>query len=290
MSITERLRMDVIPTGAALGAEIRGLDLRTIGDADFAAIHRAWVDHLVLLFRDQQLDDEDLIGFSRRFGKLDWAPVQETGRRFVEGHPEIYVVSNVVENGVPIGSLGAGEAVWHTDMSYMPDPPKASMLYAIEVPRAGGNTGFVNMYAGYEAMPQVLKRRIDHLAIKHDGTYNSGGYVRQGVDAVDDPVTSPGAVHPLVCTHPESGRRVLYLGRRRNAYIMGLPLAESEALLDEIWSYATREEFTWYNHWRIGDLVLWDNRCTMHRRDPFDAEARRIMHRTQVKGETRPAA
>jgi len=290
MSITERLRMDVIPTGAALGAEIRGLDLRTIGDADFAAIHRAWVDHLVLLFRDQQLDDEDLIGFSRRFGKLDWAPVQETGRRFVEGHPEIYVVSNVVENGVPIGSLGAGEAVWHTDMSYMPDPPKASMLYAIEVPRAGGNTGFVNMYAGYEAMPQVLKRRIDHLAIKHDGTYNSGGYVRQGVDAVDDPVTSPGAVHPLVCTHPESGRRVLYLGRRRNAYIMGLPLAESEALLDEIWSYATREEFTWYNHWRIGDLVLWDNRCTMHRRDPFDAEATRIMHSTQVKGETRPAA
>ena len=290
MTTREILRMDVKPTGAALGAEIRGVDLKHVDDATFAAIHRAWVDNLVLLFRGQALTDEDLIGFSRRFGELDWAPVQETGRRFVEGHPEIYVVSNVIENGVPIGSLGAGEAVWHTDMSYLPDPPKASMLYALEVPPAGGNTGFVNMYAAYEAMPPALKRRIEGLKLKHDGTYNSGGYVRQGVEAVDDPVTSPGAVHPLVCTHPDSGRRVLYLGRRRNGYIMGLPLAESENLLDELWTYASRDEFTWYNHWRVGDLVLWDNRCTMHRRDPFDASARRIMHRTQVKGEARPVA
>jgi taurine dioxygenase len=110
------------------------------------------------------------------------------------------------------------------------------------------------------------------------------------VEAIDDPVRSVGQVHPLVCTHPESGRRALYLGRRRNAYILGLPLAESEALLDEIWSYATRDEYSWYNQWRVGDLVLWDNRCTMHRRDPFDASTRRIMHRTQIKGETAPAA
>ncbi|HXJ02585.1 MAG TPA: TauD/TfdA family dioxygenase [Micropepsaceae bacterium] len=282
--------MKVTPTGAALGAEVEGVDLREVDDALFAAIHRAWVDHLVLLFRGQRLSDDDLIAFSRRFGALDFAPVQETGRRFVEGHPEIYVVSNVIENGVPIGSLGAGEAVWHTDMSYIPDPPKASMLYALEIPPSGGNTGFVNMYAAYEALPPALKQRIAGLSLKHDGTYNSGGYVRQGVAALDDPVNSPGAVHPVVCTHPESGRRVLYLGRRRNAYIVGLPLAESEALLDELWSYASREDFTWYNHWRVGDLVLWDNRCTMHRRDPFDAESRRIMHRTQIKGESRPAA
>jgi taurine dioxygenase len=175
-------------------------------------------------------------------------------------------------------------------MSYIPDPPKASMLYALEVPPAGGNTGFVNMYAVYDALPSGLKRRIEGLSLKHDGTYNSGGYVRQGVDAVDDPVRSPGAVHPLVCTHPDSGRRVLYLGRRRNAYIPGLTLAQSEALLDEVWAYAEREDLIWYNQWRIGDLVLWDNRCTMHRRDPFDAEARRIMHRTQIKGESRPSA
>jgi taurine dioxygenase len=282
--------VNIIPTGAALAAEISGVDLRSVSDGDFDRIHRAWVDNLVLLFRNQALSDDDLIAFSRRFGALDWAPVQETGRRFVDGHPEIYVVSNVIENGEPIGSLGAGEAVWHTDMSYIPDPPKASMLYALEVPPEGGNTGFVNMYAAYQALPAELKRRIEGLQLKHDGTYNSGGYVRLGVAAVDDPVNSVGAVHPLVCTHPESGRRALYLGRRRNAYIVGLPLAESEALLDELWSYASREELTWYNKWRVGDLVLWDNRCTMHRRDPFDSDTRRIMHRTQIKGETRPAA
>ena len=277
-------------TGRALGAEIGGVDLRTIDDADFAAIHRGWLDHLVLLFRGQQLTDDDLIAFSRRFGALDWAPVQETGRRFVEGHPEIYVVSNVIENGVPIGSLGAGEAVWHTDMSYLEEPPKASMLYALEIPPAGGNTYFCNMYRIYELLPQELKQRIAGLTLKHDGTYNSGGYVRQGVTAVDDPLTSAGVYHPLVVTHPESGRHALYLGRRRNAYIGGLPLAESEALLDELWSYTAREDVSWGNEWRTGDVVLWDNRCTMHRRDPFDPESRRVLHRTQIKGETRPSA
>ena len=280
----------VVPTGAALGAEIPGVDLKTIRDQDFEAIHRAWLDHLVLLFRGQHLTDDDLVAFSRRFGALDWAPVQETGRRFVEGHPEIYVVSNVVESGVPIGSLGAGEAVWHTDMSYLEDPPKASMLYALEVPPAGGKTYFCNMYRAYELLPEALRHRISGLTLKHDATYNSGGYVRQGVTAVDDPVTSPGVYHPLVCTHPETLRRVLYLGRRRNAYIGGLPLAESEALLDELWSYASRDDIAWGNDWRVGDVVLWDNRCTMHRRDPFDPAARRILHRTQIKGETRPHA
>ena len=190
---------------------------------------------------------------------------------------------------MPIGSLGAGEATWHTDMSYLVDPPKASMLYALEVPPSGGDTYFSSMYAAYESLPDELKRRIEGLELKHDGTYNSGGYVRQGVNAVDDPVTSPGTYHPLVCRHPETRRRLLYLGRRRNAYIKGLSLADSEALLDQLWSYATRDEISWYNEWRVGDLVMWDNRCTMHRRDPFDASSRRVMHRTQIKGETRPS-
>ncbi len=283
-------RIQTVPTGAALGAEVRGVDLRRIDDRDFAAIHRAWLDHLVLLFRGQTLNDDDLTAFSRRFGELDLAPIQENGRRFVDGYPEIYVVSNVIENGVAIGSLGAGEAVWHTDMSYLDDPPKASMLYALEVPPTGGNTGFTNMYRAYDELPPALKRRIDGLRLKHDGTYNSGGYVREGVTATDDPVASPGTYHPVVCQHPETGRRCLYLGRRRNAYIEGLSLADSEALLDELWQYATRDELSWYNTWRVGDLVLWDNRCTMHRRDPFDAGSRRIMHRTQMKGGSRPHA
>jgi taurine dioxygenase len=280
----------VIPSGKALGAEVQGVDLRAVNAEYFAEIHRAWLDHSVLLFRGQKLTDEDLITFSRKFGELDWAPIQETGRRFVEGHPEIYVVSNVMENGAAIGSLGAGEATWHTDMSYLPDPPKASILYALEVPPSGGNTYFCSMYRAYEILPDALKKRIEGKSLKHDGTYNSGGYLRQGVAAVDDPVTSPGTFHPLVCTHAETRRRGLYLGRRRNAYIGGLPLPESEALLDELWSYMNREELAWHNEWRVGDLVFWDNRCTMHRRDPFDASSRRVMHRTQIKGQTSPSA
>jgi len=124
-----------VATGSALGAEVIGVDLRDVDDHTFGAIHEAWLDHLVLLFRGQSLSDDQLIAFSRRLGELDLAPIQETGRRFVEGYPEIYIVSNVIENGAPIGSLGAGELVWHTDMSYQQDPPKASMLYALE-PRA----------------------------------------------------------------------------------------------------------------------------------------------------------
>jgi taurine dioxygenase len=283
-------RVRAVATGSALGAEVIGVDLQNVDDHTFRAIHKAWLDHLVLLFREQKLSDDQLIAFSRRLGELDLAPIQETGRRFVEGYPEIYIVSNVIEKGAPIGSLGAGELVWHTDMSYQEDPPKASMLYALEVPPEGGKTGFVNMYEAYQALPSQLKERITGLGVKHDGTYNSGGYIRAGVTPTDDPREAPGMIHPLVCTHPETGRKCLYLGRRRNAYIEGLPLAQSEALLDEIWAYATRDELTWYNDWRVGDLVLWDNRCTMHRRDPFDPAARRVMHRTQIKGETRPVA
>jgi taurine dioxygenase len=279
-----------IPTAGGLGADIRGVDLRRLDDDIFTELHRAWLDNLVLLFRGQRLDDAELIAFSRRFGELDLAPVQETGRRVVEGMPELYVVSNVVKNGEPIGSLGHGEAVWHTDMSYLPDPPMASILYALEIPPSGGNTGFVNMYAVYDGLPGDLKRRIGKLRIKHDGTYNSGGYVRQGITPTDDPRKSPGVFHPLVCVHPETGRRMLYLGRRRNAYIENFDLVESEALLDTLWSYVDREEFGWQTAWQVGDLVLWDNRCTMHRRDPFDPVARRVMHRTQIKGKAPPSA
>jgi taurine dioxygenase len=281
--------IEIVPTGAALGAELRGIDLNSLDERQFAALERAWHQHQVILVRGQKLSDHDLIAFSRRFGDLDWAPVQETGRRFVEGLPEIYIVSNVTVNGQPIGSLGAGEAVWHTDMSYLDVPPMASMLYALEVPPAGGNTSFCSMYAVYDALPPQMKQRIADLKIKHDGTYNSGGYLRQGVTATDDPRTSPGAVHPLVCTHPDTGRRMLYLGRRRNAYLVGLELSESEALLDQLWQFVARPEFAWEHVWQVGDLVLWDNRCTMHRRDPFDDATRRIMHRTQIRGNASPA-
>lgn len=282
--------LNIIPNKAVLGAEVRGIDLKSLDEAHFAAFRRAWHQHEVLLVRGQTLSDQDLVAFSRRFGDLDWAPVQETGRRFVEGIPEIYIVSNVKLNGEPIGSLGSGEAVWHTDMSYLDVPPMASMLYALEIPPVGGNTSFCSMYAIYDGLPAALKQRIADLKIKHDGTYNSGGFLRQGVTPTDDPTKSPGAVHPLVCTHPDTGRQMLYLGRRRNAYLMGLELAESEALLNALWAVAERPEFKWEHVWKVGDLVMWDNRCTMHRRDPFDDTARRVMHRTQIKGSVSPAA
>jgi taurine dioxygenase len=289
MSIALSSHLEAVPLHRGrFGAEVTGIDLRAITDADFAAIHQAWIDHQVLLFRDQSLSDRDLIAFSRRFGGLDHAPVQENGQRIAGGMPETYVVSNVIENGMAIGSLGAGEAVWHTDMSYLAAPPKASMLFALEIPPAGGDTSFCDMYAAFEALPAGLRDRVAGLRVKHDGTYNSGGYVRQGVMPTDDPRQAPGTLHPLVCTHPESGRRMLYLGRRRMAWIEGLDLPESEALLDEIWAHATQPAFSFTHRWRVGDLVLWDNRCTMHRRDPFDAASRRIMHRTQIKGVAPP--
>ena len=211
--MAEHAGASVRPTGAPLGAEVSGADLRDLDDAGFKAIHKAWLDHSVLLFRGQHLSDDELAAFSRRFGNLDLAPVQENGRTTVEGRPEIYVVSNVLgADGAPIGSLGAGEAVWHTDMSYLSKPPKASMLYALEIPPEGGDTWFSDMRAAYDNLPEGLKRQAATLRVKHDGTYNSGGYVRAGVTPSDDPRTSPGTLHPLVCSHPETGRRMLYLG------------------------------------------------------------------------------
>ena len=290
MSANSVMTLDVVRTEGAIGAEVRGVDLRHLDDAAFASIHRAWVAHSVLLFRGQALSDDDLISFSRRLGGLDHAPVQEHGQTVVAGRPELYVVSNVLVDGKPIGSLGAGEAVWHTDMSFLPAPPKASLLYALEIPPEGGDTWFADMYAAFARLPPDLQRRATGLRVKHDGTYNSGGYVRQGVVPSDDPRQAPGTLHPLVCTHPDSLRQMLYLGRRRMAWIEGLELPESEALLDEIWAHATHADITWSHRWAVGDLVMWDNRCTMHRRDPFDGSARRVMHRTQVKGEAPPAA
>ena len=276
-----------------VGAAIEDVRLDRLDDASFGAIREALDLHGGLLFRDQSLEPADLVAFSRRFGELDHAPVMENGRTAVDGYPEIYIVSNILDgDGRPIGSLGAGEAVWHTDMSYLENPPDFSMLYAIEVPPSGGDTWLCSMAAAHDDLPEDLRERLARLSIKHDGTYNSGGYLRQGVREDANPVTSVGQPHPVICAHPRTGRPVLYLGRRRNAYVMGLEREESEALLDRLWDHATRSEHAYAHRWRPGDLLLWDNRVTMHRRDPFDASARRLMQRTQIRGHAapRPAA
>ncbi len=278
--------MTVRPFTPVIGAEVTGVDLsRPLADADFAAIQRAWHRHLVLVFRDQSLTDPQLERFSARFGSLDRKPVYTDEVVDTTTSDHVCVISNVKIGGKPIGDLGDGEAVWHTDMSYNELPPSAAALYALELPAAGGETGFANMYAAYETLAATLKARVQTLSCKHDATRNSAGGLRRGMPEVTDPSASPGTAHPMERTHPETGRDALYLGRRRHAYIVGLPLAESERLLDEVWAHASQPQFSWHHAWRLGDLVLWDNRCVMHRRNPFDPAARRVMHRTQVKGD-----
>lgn len=279
------VEIEIVPCSAAIGAEIRGVDLANIDEATFEAIHRAWLEHLILLFRGQRLSDGGLVAFSRRFGELDIAPPNENGQVGVEGYPEVLILSNVLENGKPIGALGNAEAVWHTDMNYIDEPPTGSVLCALEVPPSGGDTGFSNMYRAYDSLPAALRERLGGMRIKHDSSTNSGGFLRHGAAPVSDVASCPGALHPIVRTHPETGRKALYLGRRGYAYIMGLPVEESEDLLDEIWAHATRPELAWHHQWRTGDVVMWDNRCAMHRRDSFDQETRRVMHRTQIKGD-----
>ena len=270
----------------AIGAEVTGLDLsRPLEDATFARIVDAWHRHLVLVFRDQRLSDAELERFSARFGPLDRKPLYTDEVVDTTTSDFVCVISNVKVEGKPIGDLGDGEAVWHTDMSYNALPPMAAALYALEIPGAGGETGFANMYLAYETLPAALKARIRDLRCKHDATRNSAGGLRRGMRPVEDPSASPGSAHPMVRTHPETGHDALYLGRRRHAYVVGMPVAESERLLDDVWAHATRPDFAWHHTWRLGDLVLWDNRCVMHRRNSFDPAARRVMHRTQVQGD-----
>ena len=284
MSATAEATIEVIPFDAPLGADIRGVDLQRLDDASFARIKQAWLDHKVLRLRGQAVDDDALADFSRRFGPLDKAPITQHGSPFQPKRPEVTVISNIIVDGRPIGGLGAGEAEWHTDMSYNETPPDASVLYGIEVPVGHGDTWFADMEAALDALPEAMQARIANLRCKHDATRNSAGFLRAGYKEEYDPEERPGALHPLIRTHPETGRRSLFLGRRRNAHIMGMTPAESDALLDELWAFAVRPEFVWTQKWQPQDVLIWDNRCVLHRRDPFDASLRRLMHRTQIQG------
>jgi taurine dioxygenase len=278
-------KVQIVPAQAPLGAEVRCGDVRVLDEAAFREIRRAALDHLVLLIRGQKLTDPELIAFGRQFGELDFAPLAKTGREKSRPHQEIVVVSNVLESGVPIGVLRDAEVVWHSDNSYRDRPLSYSMLHALEVPAAGGDTGFANMYLALETLPPDLRKRIEGRTLKHDMTYNSAGDLREGFAPIADVRNAPGPSHPIVRTHPDTGHNALYLGRRPNAYVNGLTLAESEDLLDALWRHATQPQFTWRHQWRAGDVLIWDNRCVMHHRDPFDPGARRIMHRVQCAGD-----
>ena len=280
----------VTPLSTYVGADISGVDLaQPLSAGDFETIFSAWMEHQVLRFRGQTLTKEQLLDFSARLGELDKAPINIKGEPWIRGYPNLAVMSNILEDGQPIGSLGYGEAVWHTDMSYNDTTPSAALLYGLEVTKVGGETGFLSMYHAYETLPPELMRAVEGREIKHDASRNSAGQLRKGYKDVTDPRDAPGALHPIVINHPVTKRRAVYLGRRPLSYIVGLPLEESEALLDALWAHATREEFAWFQKWSVGDLLIWDNRCVMHKRTAFDPSERRYLLRTQIKG-SRPAA
>lgn len=284
-------RLAIRPLAPALGAEVSGIALGGAIDAvTIAELRAAWNQHLVLRFRGQALSDPELLAFSRLLGPLDPPGPNPYGKPFLAEFPEINVISNVKVGGAPIGNLGDGEAVWHCDMTYVDAPPRAAMLHALEIPESGGDTWWSNMHLAYETLPAAMKARIAGLLAVHDATYNSAGMMRKGMKELGDPRDAPGARHPLVIRHPDTGRPALFLGRRRNSTIVGMDLAASDALLDELWAHATQPEFTFKQVWQLHDLVLWDNRSTLHRRDAFDPEARRVMHRTQIKGPAIEAA
>lgn len=294
--------MEIVPSGRALGAEIRGLDLsRDVPEQIRDALKQAWADHLVLLFRDQSLGDEQLLATADIFGgqqtagsrafflKAGYKP-GETHR--VAKHAGISIVSNLDKDGKPVKyteAVGSLELAWHTDNSYVEVPPAGSLLHAHRVPvGGGGETSFNNQYLAYETLPDELRRRIEGKHIRHDNLRNTAGRFRPTAEPpkTRDDITGP--AHPIVRIHPVTGRRALYLGRKYawpSSHIVELDDAESEALLDELWRHATQDNLKWTHDWAVGDLLLWDNRCTMHQRNPADHTQPRVLHRALIKGE-----
>jgi taurine dioxygenase len=278
----------VRPTTAALGADVDGVTLHDPSQADLATIRAALRDRLVIRLRALDLDDVAFTRLAERFGELEGSPDYSRSRAvYVAASPKMTVVSNVTEDGKPVGDHGDGELNWHSDQGFVDRPSAYTFLLAREVPPAGGNTSFCNMYRAYERLPDEAKARIARLKIKHQESHTAQGIPRPGYRDIgtNDPRELPGPQHPIVRTHPESGRKALYLGRRFGGYVPGLTLAESEKLLDLLWAHAGQPEDTWTQEWTVGDLIVWDNRCTMHRRDAFTGQGRRRMHRLTTLGE-----
>ena len=290
-------QIEVIKLDAPLGAEVRGVDFaKPMSEAAKELLNNAWADNLILLFRGQpHLTQEQHIDATRIFGR----PVAGASRSYFEKtgtksiniseFPEIIIVSNLGPDGNPAPEnegLGSGEVVWHSDNSYIDEPPIGSFLRAMEVPPDSGNTSFNNQYLAYETLPDDVKAKIIGLYTKQDASRNSAGKLRPGVKKPETLEDVPGPNHPLVRLHPVTGKKALYLGRRRvypSQYIIGWERKESEELLDFLWDHATQDGLKYTHKWTVGDMVLWDNRCAMHYRDPINSTQRRIMHRTQME-------
>jgi taurine dioxygenase len=277
--------IEVVPTGAALGARIEGVDLRKpLDDDTFSAIRKAFYRHEVVYFRGTPLSDEDQIRFSERFGELRKLKLDQLHAR----HPEIFIVSNIRENGKYIGAYDAG-IFWHTDGAYLKNPHAISALRALEVPvqdgRVLGDTAYASMSAAYDALPESTKKRLEGLQAlqsiiyRQQKTTEAGGKKEYNAAMKADPE----AVHPVVRVHPVTGRKCLYVSEGYTVKILGLPEDESRDLIAELTSHCTKPEFQYRHNWQQHDLVMWDDCSTQHKATfDYPAAARRLMHRTTV--------
>jgi len=274
------------PFDAPCGAEVIGLDLsRPLADADFARIHRAHLDHHVLVFRDMAITPEQQVAFSRRFGPLQRHVLSTFA---LPGHPEVLVISNIKENGRPIG-LGDAGAYWHSDLSYLPCPSLGSMLHAQELPAEGGDTLFANQHHAWDALPAALRnavagRRAEHWYLcKYAELQRRNPWRPDLTQAQIDAV--PPVAQPVVRTHPETGRQALFVSEHFTTRVLDMPEADSRALLDELFAHTTRAEFVYRHRWQPGDMVFWDNRSLMHLAGGTPDHLRRRLNRTTIEGD-----
>jgi taurine dioxygenase len=286
MNVAAEIAFDIVPLSRHIGAEIRGLDLREPLDAAASRrIHQAWLDHSVLLFRGQSLSQEDLLRVTGYFG-----PVGELGRPakfFPKGYsrllPNIMMISNIRENGETIGALPDGEMMFHHDMIHKEKPHNGTLLYSLEIPSYGGDTLFASGYAAYDTLDPAIRAKLEGRRAFHH--YNYGATQRGGAGGVG--ATSESS-HPVFRTHDETGRKAIYVNRLMTRRIEGLPEQESDALLEALFNHSEKPEFVYRHVWKVGDLLLWDNRCSSHARDDFPSDQRRLMLRTTVVGSGRP--
>lgn len=283
------MRFTVNALSEALGAEITGIDLtRPLHEKEIGAIHQAWLDHLVVVVRDQRIIADDQMRFCRYFGEIgrrSRPPASRHETTMADAPSEVMYVSNRKKNGRYTGSLPEGEMQFHIDQCYTREPAAATALYAVEVPSRGGDTLFANLYSAYASLPDRLKRAVEGRWALNVYQY---GQTQRG-DRIDRDNT-PHFVHPMVRRHPESGRAALWINRLMTRQIEGLPPDESERLLSELFAWQERPEFIYRHQWRVGDLLLWDNRCVTHARTDFDSSQPRHLVRFTLKGDQPVAA
>jgi taurine dioxygenase len=273
----------IIPSGPACGAEVSGVNLAELDALTIAALQQAVKAQLIVVVRGEALSSKQLLALGEIFGTPEPQGISALAMQDPALRREHLVVSSQMQLQRPTGSLGVGAEIWQSDLSYRARPCSIALLHACEVP-AGARVSFANQYQAYETLSAELKARIEGRMLLHDESINSHGQLREGFDPVNDPREATGAQHRIVRTHPDTRRKALYLGRRRNAWIIGMPLEESEALLDQLWAHATQPALLWTHDWQASDTLVWDNRCLLYRHHVVDGTPP-LMYRVQLRGE-----